>query len=268
MPTIKPIARPGWSGVEKLEFDIPESELTPLVELVPAPKQLSETETQSRSDRISTRLIELGARFRRNLHQDEFGPRRPDQAKGLRLLLNQLDELTGAEDESLDRIPDVLDSLDSSAHGELFDDAWSFGLDITALREEVPPEEQAKKLALLSKAVRRTINRLSQASGPNKGKSVRILISQLAALWQHETEIEPTASSDEAYRTKFEKFALDVTAAFWPNNAWLEAHDYLRIPSEKAKSSSAGRYSRAKVLQAVRELRKTGSSRRGRPSRG
>src|SRR6266404_9319648 len=60
MPTIKPIARPYWSGVEKLDFDFPKSELTRLVELIPVPKQLNETETQSRCNRISIKLIELG----------------------------------------------------------------------------------------------------------------------------------------------------------------------------------------------------------------
>jgi hypothetical protein len=48
MPTIKPIAQPYWSGVEKLDFDFPKSELTRLVELIPVPKQLNETETRSR----------------------------------------------------------------------------------------------------------------------------------------------------------------------------------------------------------------------------
>ena len=93
MPTIKPIARPYWSGVEKFDFDFPKSELTRLVELIPVPKQLNETETRSRCNRISIKLIELGARFQRNLYQDEFGPRRPDQAEGLRFLLKQLEGL-------------------------------------------------------------------------------------------------------------------------------------------------------------------------------
>jgi hypothetical protein len=109
---------------------------------------------------------------------------------------------------------------------------------------------------------------LSQASGPNQGKSLRILISQLAALWKVETEIEPTASSDEAYRTLFEKFALAVTAAFWPNKAWIEAREYLRASSERGKSAIRRKDLSSAVLQAIREIRKTGSSRRGRPPRG
>ena len=269
MPTIKPIIRSGWSGVEKLDFEFPKSELTRLVELIPVPKQLNGTETQSRCDRISIRLIELGARFKRNLHQDEFGPRRPDQAEGLRFVLKQLEELAKeAEDEMLDRIADALDSLDSSAHDEIFDDACSAGLDVTALRDEAAPQERAGKLVILRRALRQAINRLSLASGPNKGKSVRILISQLAALWKEEAEIEPTASSDEAYRTEFEKFALAVTAAFWPNKAWLEAREYLRSSSEKGKSATRRKDHSSAVLQAIREIRKTGSSRRGQPPRG
>jgi hypothetical protein len=54
MPTIKPIIRPGWSAVEKLDFDFPKSELTRLVELIPVRKQLNGAETQSRCDRIQS----------------------------------------------------------------------------------------------------------------------------------------------------------------------------------------------------------------------
>jgi len=136
------------------------------------------------------------------------------------------------------------------------------------LRDEAAPEERTRKLAILRKALRQTINRLSQASGPNQGKSLRILISQLAALWKDETEIEPTASSDEAYRTLFEKFALAVAAAFWPNKVWIEAREYLRTSSEKGKSAIRRKDLSSAVLQAIREIRKTGSSRRGRPPRG
>ena len=268
MPTIKPIARPGWSGVEELKFDIPEFELTRLIELIPFSKELNETERQSRRDRISNELIELGARFQRHLHQDEFGPRRRDQAEGLRSLLKQLDELAkGAEDEILDRVADVLDSLDSGAHDELFDDACSVGLNITTLRDEVVPQEQTKKLALLNRTVRQTINRLSQTNGPNKGKSVPVLISQLAVLWKDDTGMEPTASGSEAYRNEFEGFALEVKAAFWPNESWFEAREYLRTTSEKG-GSATHRKDSAAVLRAIREMRKTGTSRRGRPPRG
>jgi hypothetical protein len=59
MPTIKAVARSGWSGVEELKFDIPESELMPLVELIPLSKKLNEAERQSRCDRISIKLIGL-----------------------------------------------------------------------------------------------------------------------------------------------------------------------------------------------------------------
>jgi hypothetical protein len=66
-------------------------------------------------------------------------PRRPDQAEGLRFVLEQLDGLAkGADNEILDRIADALDSLDSSAHAEIFDDACCAGLDITALRVRRP----------------------------------------------------------------------------------------------------------------------------------
>jgi hypothetical protein len=268
MPTIKPIARPGWSGVAKLDFDLPEPELPRLVDLIPLSKKLNETDRQSRCDRISNELIELRARFQRYLHQDEFGPRRRDQAEGLRSLLKQLDEVAqGAGDEILDRVADFLDSLDSSAHGELLDDALTVGLDITALRDGVAPQEQTKKLVLLSRTMRRTINRLSRASGPNKSKSIRMLINQLAAVWKDDTGMEATASGSEAYRNKFERFALEVTAAFWPNKSWFEAREYLRTPSENGKSATHRKDNPA-VLQAIREMRKTGTSRRGRPPRG
>jgi hypothetical protein len=268
MPTKKPISRSGWSGVEKLDFDFPKSELTRLVGLIPLPKQLNKTETEGRCDRISIRLIELGGQFKRYLHQDEFGPRRPDQAEGLRFALEQLDELAkGTEDNIHDRIEDILNSLDTGAQSEVFDDACAVGLDITTLQDEATSQDGAAKFAILRDVLRQTIDRLSSVSGANKSRSIRILISQLAAIWKEEAELVPTASSDETYRTEFEKFAIAAATAFWPDQAWQEAHKYLRT-SDKNGKSPYRKVPVPAVLRAIREIRRTGNSRRGRPPRG
>jgi hypothetical protein len=150
----------------------------------------------------------------------------------------------------------------------MFDDAWAVGLDITALGEEATSQDQAAKLAILKRVLRETIDRLSSVSGPNKGRSIRILISQLAAIWKEETEIEPTASSEEVYRTAFEKFVLAAAAAFWPDKAWQEAREYLRTSGKKGKSATRREVPISAVLQAIREIRETGNSRRGQPPRG
>ena len=239
----------------------------PLVELIPVTTQLDQNAAQHRCERLSFHLIELKARFQRSLHQDEFSPRRPDQTQGLRLLQGQIEELTkGVDPEALDQVADLLDLVDTCAISELFDDACRFGLDITSLRNEVAPEEQTKKLVLLTKALQRTIDRLSRARGPTESKSIRVLVSQLGVLWNRETGRQPTASSDEFYRTKFESFALAVTAAFLPTEQWFEVRKHLPAPGSINKFA-AGKVAPA-VLQAVRETRETGSSHPGRPPRG
>jgi hypothetical protein len=134
------------------------------------------------------------------------------------------------------------------------------------LRNEATPQERKKKLLLLTQAVHGTIERMSQTRGATKGKSIHVLISQLATLWKEETGIEPTASSEETYRTEFESFALAVTTAFLPSEQWFEERKYLRRPADKNKFVS-GKIDSV-VLQAIREIRKTGHSVRGRPQRG
>jgi hypothetical protein len=114
--------------------------------------------------------------------------------------------------------------------------------------------------------VRKTIDRLSRARGPNPGKSIRVLIGLLATLWEEVTGLEPTASSEETYRTAFESFALAAAVAFLPTELWFAERKYLLKPGEKNKFIN-GTIDSA-VLQAIREMRATGSSRRGRPPRG
>ena len=267
MPTKRPIARPGWSGVEKLDLEFPRAELAGLIEFIPITTALNQMEAQNRSEQLFDHLIELRARFHRNLHQDEFGPRRADQVEGLRSLLVKCQELAQlADDEALDQIAGLLDSVDANAIGELFDNAADVGLDITSLRSEATPQERKKKLLLLTQAVHETIDRMSQTRGAAKGKSIGVLVSQLATLWKEQTGVEPTASSEKTYRTQFESFALAVTTAFLPSEQWFEERKYLRGPGELHKFAS-GKIDSA-VLQAIREIRKTGRSVRGRPQRG
>jgi hypothetical protein len=267
MPTKRPIARHGWSGIEKLDLEFPRAALARLIDLIPVTSTLDQMETHNRKERLPNYLIELRARFQRNLHQDEFGPRRADQAEALRSLLVKCQEVAQwADDEALDQIASLLDTVDNNAIGEVFDNASEAGLDITSLRNEATPQERKKKLLLLTQAVHGTIERMSQTRGATKGKSIHVLISQLATLWKEETGIEPTASSEETYRTEFESFALAVTTAFLPSEQWFEERKYLRRPGDKNKFVS-GKIDRV-VLQAIREIRKTGRSVRGRPRRG
>jgi hypothetical protein len=267
MPTKRPTARPGWSGVEKLDLEFPSAEFARLIELIPITRTLDPMEAQNRGEQLSNRLIELKARFQRHLHQDEFGPRRADQVEGLRSLLENVERLAQrADDEALDQIASLLDSVDTNAIGEFSIDASEVGLDITSLRKKATPQQRKKKLLLLTQTLHGTIDRMSQIRGADKGKSVGVLISQLATLWKEETGVEPTASSEETYRTEFESFAIAVTTAFLPTEQWLQEHEYLLAPGERTKFVR-GAINPA-VLQAIRNIRKTGRSVRGRPQRG
>jgi hypothetical protein len=267
MPTIKRVARHNWSGVERLDFEFPRSELDRIIDFIPVTRTQDQAEAQNRLERLSIALNELKARFQRHLHQDEFGTRRPDQAEALRALIAKLEEPADQVDEArFDWIVSILEATDINATAELFDDASALGLDLSALRDELLPEEQERKLALLRQALQRTIDRLSNANGPSRAKSVPVLIAQLATLWKQETGLEPTPSGERSYRTDFENFALAVATAFLPTEEWCKERKYLRAPGHRNKFAP-GRID-ASVLQAVREIRKTGSSRPGRPPRG
>jgi hypothetical protein len=70
----------GWSGVSELKRPDQESHLQQLVAMLPTMK--------SGEAQVLAQLVELRARFHGWLHQDEFGPRRGEQAAALRAHIN------------------------------------------------------------------------------------------------------------------------------------------------------------------------------------
>jgi hypothetical protein len=68
-----------WTGVAELVFTGQDSHLQRLVAMLPAKK--------SSDEQILVDLADLGARFHRRLHQDEFGPNRRQQTASLRALM-------------------------------------------------------------------------------------------------------------------------------------------------------------------------------------
>jgi len=73
-----------WSGVAPLVFDN-DASLRGLLTMLPA--------TKSDPDEILVSLVQLGARFRRWLHQDEFGPTRQQQTAAVRALMTTVQKL-------------------------------------------------------------------------------------------------------------------------------------------------------------------------------
>ena len=77
-------AKPRWSwtGVAELVLSGQSSRLHDLVALLPAKR--------STDEQILVDLVDLGARFQKWLHQDEFGPNRSQQTAALRALMKSL----------------------------------------------------------------------------------------------------------------------------------------------------------------------------------
>jgi len=80
------VARWGWSGVEELRLPwVSDEILQRIVSLLPA--------RVSTVEEIGFTIIEFGARYHRNLHQDEFGPTRADRMSALRTMLIRVELL-------------------------------------------------------------------------------------------------------------------------------------------------------------------------------
>jgi len=76
----------GWSGAEQLsEPPLSKDVLTSLYALLADPR--------STIDGLGTKILELGARYHRYLHQDEFGPSRAERSSALRAVLIQIEKL-------------------------------------------------------------------------------------------------------------------------------------------------------------------------------
>jgi hypothetical protein len=80
------IPRWDWSGVDEIVPASTSEALMPVVALLPKRKSTVET--------IVAELRELGGRYHRNLHQDEFGPTRTERMQALRDLIEALSALS------------------------------------------------------------------------------------------------------------------------------------------------------------------------------
>ena len=77
-------AKPRWSwtGVAELAFSGQDSRLHDLVTVLPAKR--------STNEQAGAYLVDLGTRFQKWLHQDEFGPNRSQQTAALRAHMKSL----------------------------------------------------------------------------------------------------------------------------------------------------------------------------------
>ena len=66
------------------------------------------------SEDVKAQILDLGARYHRHLHQDEFGPTRAERMSALRTVLGQLEQL----DSQLMKLPQHL-ALDLTSNSEL-----------------------------------------------------------------------------------------------------------------------------------------------------
>jgi hypothetical protein len=112
--TAKP--RWGWSGVGTLcAPPLPDEELARIVKLLPVQLVASEE--------IKTKILALGEKYHRYLHQDEFGPTRAERMSALRMVLGQLELL----DSLVLELPQHL-ALDLTSNSEKQNQSYSFGI--------------------------------------------------------------------------------------------------------------------------------------------
>jgi hypothetical protein len=74
-----------WTGVDVLNFKDEDARLRELVAVFPSKR--------SSDDEIAAYLVDLGAHFRRWLHQDEFGPDRRQRTATIRALMKSIQRL-------------------------------------------------------------------------------------------------------------------------------------------------------------------------------
>jgi hypothetical protein len=103
------LARPrwGWSGVHKIAPPTwAEAALGHVAVLLPSRK--------SSIEKIVAKLLMIGGRYHRNLHQDEFGPTRAERMQAMRDLLDPLKTLSSR----LEALPEALRLLVSARQTE------------------------------------------------------------------------------------------------------------------------------------------------------
>ena len=92
----------GWSGAVPLDFSRQDTGLRHLVGMLPT-KISSDTQ-------IMIFLDDLRARFKRWLHQDEFGPGRRQQTAALRALMKSLQTLRKLITKDSPRLSELIDA--------------------------------------------------------------------------------------------------------------------------------------------------------------
>jgi hypothetical protein len=110
-------SRWSWSGAEGLSTPpLSDEALTRLYKLLVSPR--------STVEELTTKIQELGARYHRYLHQDEFGPTRAERMSTLRAVWAQIMEL----DSLILDLPQhlVLDLLGNSTNQSNFQ-SWTIG---------------------------------------------------------------------------------------------------------------------------------------------
>jgi hypothetical protein len=106
-PRSTAIPRWGWSGAEMLcTPPLADDTLAQILSLLPTQLLTSED--------VKAQILDLGARYHRHLHQDEFGPTRAERMSALRTVLGQLEQL----DSQLLGLPQHL-ALDLTSNSEL-----------------------------------------------------------------------------------------------------------------------------------------------------
>jgi hypothetical protein len=102
----------GWSGAVQRYVSSPDSRVWDLVAMLPSQKKSSDKQ-------IANYLVDLGARFQRWLHQDEFGPSRRHQTASLRALVRSSRNVQRELTKSLSSRKDLLDATVRREAGSL-----------------------------------------------------------------------------------------------------------------------------------------------------
>jgi hypothetical protein len=200
----------GWSGVSELKRPVQESHLqkrpdqeSHLQQLVAMLPTMKSGEAQ-----VLVQLVELRARFHRWLHQDEFGPRRGEQAAALRAHIKLVRELCRLLQKRRSRSWDGLDAALRNSNDGL-------SPVVAALGDAAADVESALQIAGASNPdmgwlsrVRRCARTLSeQIETLDDNTDGQIF---LTALHRHFDRSQTVASED---------FGL-VDAEFWLNGYW------------------------------------------------
>lgn len=189
-----------WSGVSKLTRHDQELHVEHLVEMLPA--------TKSSRAEVVAQLVELRARFRGWLHQDEFGPRRGEQTAALRAHIKLVRELCQKLKKGTSRSRDRLDAALRNSNDRL-------SLAVAALGEAAAHVESALQI--------------TGASNPDIGWFSQVRSCAGTLFVQFET-LDDATDGEIGLTAVHRKFELSQTAAseefglldaeYWLNGYW------------------------------------------------